>query len=84
MLAFFVERIVFLVGGDHLLALHIRKARLKLLQRRAEQFAQQLFGPALGVHFAQRRQARRRFDVQVQDVAGGAQRALGAVFPMLG
>lgn len=78
-----IQRITFLVGGDHLLALDVGEARLQLFQSRAKQFAQQFFRRAFRVHLRQRGQARRRFYVQVQDMAGWAQAAFGVLFPGL-
>lgn len=36
----FIQRIAFLVGGDHLLSLDVGEAGLQLFQRCAEQFAE--------------------------------------------
>lgn len=83
MLAFLIQRIAFLVGSDHLLSLDVGEAGLQFFQGCAEQFAEQFFRAALGVHLGQRSQARRRFDVKVQGVTGGAQAAFGVLFPGL-
>lgn len=84
MLAFFIHGVALLIGGNHLPALHIGEARFQLFEGRGDQFAEQFFGGAFGEHIDQRGQARLRFQVQMQDVAGRAQAACGVLFPVLG
>lgn len=79
-----VQRITFLIRRYHRRTLHIRQARFKLLKRRADQFAEQFFGMAFGVHLGNRCQTRSGFNVQMNRVASVGQATLGVFFPMLG
>ncbi len=80
----FIQRITFLIGGDHGRTFHIRQARLEFFERGADQFAEQFFRVAFGVHLGNRRQPRSGLDVQMNRVAGVGQATLGVFFPMLG
>lgn len=80
----FIHGVALLIGGNDLPALHIGETRFQLFEGRGDQFAEQFFGGAFGEHIDQRGQARLRFQVQMQDVAGRAQAACGVLFPVLG
>lgn len=84
MLAFFVQRVAFFVGGDDLAALHIGETGFQFFKGGGDQFAEQFFGGALGVHVDQRGQARFGLQVQMQDMAGTAEGTGGILFPVLG
>ncbi len=67
-----------------MLALDVGEARFQLFKGRADQFAEQFFGAALGVHLGDSGQARSGLDVQVDRVLGFGQATLRVLFPMLG
>ena len=67
-----------------MLALDIGKARFQFFKGCPQQLAEQLFGAALGVHFSQGGQTRRRLHIQMQNMAGGAEAAFGVLFPVPG
>lgn len=79
----FVQRVTFFISGDDTLALHVREAGLKLCERGRDQFTEQFFGLAFGVHLDQRGQARFGLQVQVQHMAGRAHAPGGVLFPVL-
>ena len=79
-----IQRITFLVRRHHGRTLHIRQARFELLERGADQFAEQLLGMTFGVHLRNRRQPRSGFHIQMNRVAGVGQATFGVFFPMLG
>ncbi len=80
----FIQRITFLISRHHRRTFHIRQARFELFKRGADQFAEQFFRVAFGVHLGNRRQSRSGLDVQMNRVASVGQATLGVFFPMLG
>ena len=83
-LAIFIQGVTLFIGGNHLLALDVRKAGFQLFQGGADQLAEQFFNVALGVHLGNGRQPGSGFYIQMNGVLSLGQATLGGFFPMLG